>query len=276
MILDHSISRPLESPVLRVLSLGAGVQSSVLALMAERGDLPRLDAAIFADTGDEPAKVYEWLDWLEGQLSYPVLRVRRPGPGLGALALEVAAGTRPFKGTVLPPFFATSNGGGQMPKQCNAEFKRDVVNREIRRLLGERGIDFPKGVMVEQWLGMTTDELQRIKDNRRKYIFNRWPLVEMRMKRRDCFPWMEERQYPRPPKSACIYCPYRSNEGFRMMRDEAPDDFEAACTFDEAIRLVLPAGEAFVHRSMTPLRLVNLDHASDDLFDNECEGVCGV
>lgn len=53
------------SPRLRVLSLGAGVQSSTLALMSARGDLPRLDYAVFADTGWEPARVYAWLDWLE-------------------------------------------------------------------------------------------------------------------------------------------------------------------------------------------------------------------
>ena len=43
--------------VFRSLSLGAGVQSTVLALMAERGDhgLSKPDVAIFADTGWEPA-----------------------------------------------------------------------------------------------------------------------------------------------------------------------------------------------------------------------------
>ena len=40
-----------QRPVLNVLSLGAGVQSSTLLLMSCRGVLPKLDAAIFADTG---------------------------------------------------------------------------------------------------------------------------------------------------------------------------------------------------------------------------------
>ena len=52
----------------RSLSLGAGVQSTVLALMAERGEygLPKPDVAVFADTGWEPPSVYEHLDWLSG------------------------------------------------------------------------------------------------------------------------------------------------------------------------------------------------------------------
>ncbi len=50
---------------LRVLSLGAGVQSTTLALMIEKGEIPMVDAAIFADTGAEPKAVYDHLDWLE-------------------------------------------------------------------------------------------------------------------------------------------------------------------------------------------------------------------
>jgi 3'-phosphoadenosine 5'-phosphosulfate sulfotransferase (PAPS reductase)/FAD synthetase len=60
---------------LRVLSLGAGVQSSCVALMIAAGELPMVDCAIFADTQWEPKKVYLWLDWLEKQLPFPVYRV---------------------------------------------------------------------------------------------------------------------------------------------------------------------------------------------------------
>ena len=61
----------------KVLSLGAGVQSSCLALMAERGEygLSKPDFAIFADTGWEPPAVYEHLEWLKEELSYEVVTV---------------------------------------------------------------------------------------------------------------------------------------------------------------------------------------------------------
>lgn len=61
----------------RILSLGAGVQSSTLALMAAHGEIERPDCAIFADTQAEPESVYRWLDWLETQLPFPVLRVTK-------------------------------------------------------------------------------------------------------------------------------------------------------------------------------------------------------
>ena len=61
-----------------VLSLGAGVQSSVMALMAAKGQItPMPDYAIFADTQAEPDHLYSWLDGLEEKLPFPVIRVTR-------------------------------------------------------------------------------------------------------------------------------------------------------------------------------------------------------
>ncbi|MDO2989262.1 hypothetical protein [Mycobacteroides abscessus] len=66
------------TPAIRILSLGAGVQSTVLALMACDGTLPGLDAAVFADTGWEPPAVYEQVDRLAAELArvdIPLYRV---------------------------------------------------------------------------------------------------------------------------------------------------------------------------------------------------------
>lgn len=52
----------MTEPTISVLPLGAGVQSTTLALLAIEGVLPRPAAAIFADTGWEPRTVYEHLD----------------------------------------------------------------------------------------------------------------------------------------------------------------------------------------------------------------------
>ncbi len=73
------VSEPVPNADLRVLSLGAGVQSTTLALMAAHGEIgPMPDCAIFADTGWEPAAVYEHLDWLASGnvLPFPIHRVR--------------------------------------------------------------------------------------------------------------------------------------------------------------------------------------------------------
>ena len=68
-------------PSLTVLSLGGGVQSSVMALMASQslpptgsgGAFDRVpDCAIFADTRWEPPSVYEHVEWLARQLRFPL------------------------------------------------------------------------------------------------------------------------------------------------------------------------------------------------------------
>lgn len=277
MNLDHSISRPCETAALQVLSLGGGVQSCALALMSARGDLPLLDAAFFADTGDEKRGTYRYLDWLETQLPFPLIRVRRPGETLGQLAVSVASGERPLSGAGLPPFYL-ADPKGMAPKQCNADFKRDVVTRAVRALMEERGIALRRGApIVEQWVGFSTDELERLGDHRKKYIKCRWPLIELRMNRQDCKQWFHQRQLPVPPKSSCIYCPYQGDEQWRAMKENTQDDdWARAVAFDSAIRPYHSAatGSAFLHRSCRPLPEVSLDRAPD-LFGEDCNGYCG-
>ena len=58
---------------LTVISLGGGVQSSVMALMASGGAFGQLpDCAIFADTHWEPPSLYTHLDWLTERLGFPL------------------------------------------------------------------------------------------------------------------------------------------------------------------------------------------------------------
>lgn len=270
--------------MLRILSLGAGVQSTTLALMAARGDTEhRLDCAIFADTGWEPEHVYRHLDWLESQLPFPVYRTARPGVDLGEHAIQIA--TSPVTRTASPPWY-TKGPDGMLPKQCSKEYKTRVIGQKVRELLGlKRGQRGPKEVVVEQWLGISYDEMQRMKDAEQPFVRNRFPLIEVRMKRRDCLKWMADRQYPKPPKSSCIFCPYRGPAQWREMRDHQPEDWKRACEFDRAIRPGFHGmqGEAFLNRQRVPLADMDLRTDRDmgqtylDFgFLDECEGMCGV
>ena len=105
----------------RSLSLGAGVQSTVLALMAERGEygLPKPDVAIFADTGWEPPSVYEHLDWLSKQLSFEVVRVKA-----GNIRDNILAGTSPDGHNYLgiPAYLINENGSSALAaRQCTSK-----------------------------------------------------------------------------------------------------------------------------------------------------------
>lgn len=272
MIDDYQKSEP----AIRVLSLGAGVQSSTMALMAARGDLgPMPDAAIFADTGWEPKAVYEWLEWLSARLPFPVHRVSAGDIRAGIIKKANSTGQR-F--AAVPWFLRMPKGGtGMGRRQCTAEYKLRPIQRKVVELLGGKR---PRGG-AEVWVGISTDEIVRVKQSRVRYIVNRWPLVEARMSRADCLRWFERNALPAPPKSSCIGCPFHSDRQWRELRDTDPAAWADAVEVDRVIRHQPGIrGEQFMHRSLVPLDEVDLSTDADrgqlDLFGNECEGMCGV
>jgi 3'-phosphoadenosine 5'-phosphosulfate sulfotransferase (PAPS reductase)/FAD synthetase len=124
-----------KTPKLIILSLGAGVQSSTMALMAAEGHIrPMPDCAIFADTGYEPPGVYEYLDWLEKQLPFPVYRVMK-GNIRDDMVNSVDHGTR----FPTAPFYtvnAETGKKGMLMRQCTNDYKIQPIRKKIRELLG--------------------------------------------------------------------------------------------------------------------------------------------
>lgn len=273
---------PAENTTLRYISLGAGVQSSVLALMASRGEIkPMPDFAIFADTQWEPVQIYKHLDWLEKQLAFPVYRVT-----YGDIR-KMSLGT--LGGNIAPsmPVFIKNTEGGIIGRQCTQNYKIDPIYKRVRQLMGyKKGQRLPKDTVVESWMGISRDEVQRMKDSRKWWVVNRYPLIEANMTRYDCQLWFEERYPDRTlARSACIGCPYRNDKEWRKMKDEDPVSWADAVEFDHAMR----SGEShifhlrnagYLHHSMIPLGEVDLSTEQDrgqlDMFGEECEGMCGV
>jgi len=229
----------VSAPDLIAKSTGAGMQSSAIALLIRDGMLPKPDVAIFADTGWEPAAVYEQVDRLA--------------------QVYADAGGNPDG----------SDGMGR--RQCTSEYKLSPITRKIRELLGAKAPDFrrvPKGKVAEQWIGFSTDEVQRA--NRRKdsqgvsYLTTRYPLLDLGMSRTDCEKYLQDAGWGHTVKSACIGCPFHGNAQWRDLRDNHPDEWADAVAFDEAIRKGgsrgLPLnGEAFLHRSRVPLAIAPID-----------------
>jgi hypothetical protein len=264
--------------MLNILSLGAGVQSSALALLFARGEFtPMPDAAIFADTQAEPAHVYTWLDWLEKLLPYPVHRVTH-----GSLEQDVLRSVNdPLRHRVGQiPFYVRSPGDvreGMLWRQCTGDYKISPLRKKVRQMLAEKGEK-----VAAMYIGISLDEVIRMKASKVKYIQNHYPLVDAGYSRHTCLQWMKERGYPMPQKSACYFCPYTDDSRWREMKRDQPAEFEKAVKFDAAIRKGLPGvrGEAHLHRSLQPLDQVDFRNAQDfgqiDAFGNECEGMCGV
>ena len=161
-------------------------------------------------------------------------------------------------------------------RQCTKEYKVEVVRRAIREFLGYGPRQRVKE-HVNLWMGISTDEITRVKPSPIKYITHKYPLIERGMSRLDCLEWMRKNGYPMPPKSACIGCPYHSDEYWKQLKEKYPEEFADAVDFDRALRKKpRPEGELYLHRSCQPLDEVDFSIGQESLFDNECEGMCGI
>jgi hypothetical protein len=276
------------SEPIHVLSLGAGVQSSTLALMAAAGEVtPMPAAAIFSDTHAEPKVVYDWLNWLEPLLPFPLYRV-----SAGSLTEAVLRpryhqkhGGRYFK-NLIPAFALNADGTrGITGRACTQNHKLIPLFRKARELANiKRG---QKTVGVVSWIGISLDEVGRMKPSQLKWAANRYPLIEKEMTRHDCLRWMESRGFPTPPRSACTYCPFHSDHEWRKMKMEQPEEFAGAVAFEVEMQRLRTTengpnrmkGKLFLHDSLIPLSDVDFseDTTQGQLkFHNECEGMCGV
>jgi hypothetical protein len=292
--------------MIRVLSLGAGVQSSCVLLMSCRAVLPKLHAAVFADTQWEPKAVYRHLDWLEAEAArygVPIYRVSRGN--LRADALDFRArthqGEKGGKRYASMPLFVKNPDGTQgiIRRQCTGEYKIEPVERFIRRkLLGLRPRQVAPAGAVEHWFGISADEVQRRRTSPNHWQTFRYPLLDdltsprrdglfpRGFDRRDCLDWLRDQGYPEPPRSACIGCPFHTDEEWRRIRTES-EEWQDAVAFDHEIRRRDAAGQRrkgllvglpYLHRSMLPLDRVPLDGPGGNEWgmQEECQGVCGV
>ncbi len=92
-----------------------------------------------------------------------------------------------------------------------------------------------------------------------RWRINRHPLIELHKTRVGCLEWMRQYGYPEPPRSACVGCPYRSNEEWRWLRDNEPESWNEAVEFDRVIRKCGGMrGDVFLHAARIPLDEVDL------------------
>jgi hypothetical protein len=282
--------------VRRILNLGAGVQSTTVYLMYLRGEIePGIECAIFADTGEESASVYAHLEWLQS-LGGPPIVVRT----IGRLGDDLTRGRNSTGGRFasIPAFTAAIEGAkaGMVPRQCTKEYKIEVIERFLRReLLGlQRGQRVPKGTSIAQVYGISLDEAgrsirirSRLED--RAWLTPEFPLIDRMMTRGGCLNWLEAFGVPHEvQKSACVFCPFKSNAEWRRLRDTDSEGWARAVEVDVALRVEGAVvnrkldQKLYVHRSCVPLDKANLGDADPRQYHlglnwvSECAGMCGV
>ena len=176
-----------------------------------------------------------------------------------------------------------------LPRQCTDHYKIRPIHHAVKRHLGlDPSRRMPAGIAVETWLGISAEEVLRVRDSHVGWNVNRYPLVDRGMTRTDCREWFAERYPGRPlARSACAGCPFRSDEEWMSLKSTDPALYADAVELDRRLRdPEVPAAstllnEAFLHRTHRPLdeavgRAEHLKRIQPRLWVDECQGVCGV
>lgn len=256
-----------------VWSYGGGTQSIAIALLIASGKLPRPEYTIFADTGREASETWEYTKQHVSPLLASVgLTIEVASHDLATVDLYSKKNS-----TLLVPAFSVTDGKrGKLTNWCSHEWKMRVIRRYIRS----------KGVSeCVNWLGMSTDEVERLHPSDVKWIDTAWPLCGMpreydygvRMSRADCKQLILNQGWPEPPKSACWMCPNHNNEQWQRLKTSYPQDFQKAVQFEKDIQANNKTrGVLWLHESRKPLDEIDFEEEEKkqpELFGCE-SGLC--
>jgi hypothetical protein len=244
--------------MLKVLSLGAGIQSTALYHMID------YDAVFFADTGNEPKNVMKHVENLQidaKRRKIPFFVVKEKS----GLSLEQSIRSGRYKFVPIPVFIVAEDGSKSMlRRQCTNQFKVAPVNLAVRQWLqslsmatarNDGQVRVNKSVKIEMHFGISADEAHRQAPSRTGWQVNRYPLVENNYTREDCIAWLTETGFEVPPKSSCIFCPFHTNDYWLGLD---PDELESAFELDEHLRSegvrTSRKGKMYLHAECKPLR----------------------
>ncbi len=278
------------------LSLGGGVQSSVMLMMAIQGEIERPDHVLFADTGWDGERTMDHVAWCETQCVKAGLPFHRVTNGnirddmmiartadSGEYVKAADRVGRVGRYATMPLFVDTgAQVEGRIRRQCTSEYKLAPLRAKQRELLGYQPRQRIPPSACEVWIGISTDEARRAAPSRDAWIDNVFPLIDpLKMSRADCQAWWEA-NYPhrRLGKSACLGCPNRSDREWAALKRESPQEWAQVVEFDQRIRVATGMrGQRYLHRSLRPLDQVPLGEgqANMDLEDAVyCAGGCGL
>jgi hypothetical protein len=267
---------------MNILSLGLGVQSSTLYFMSHFGIIDPIDYAVFADPGaesEETKKFLEWiLQWQFDNDAAPIIVADQKNLLKDILTAKNSTKNRFVS---IPMFTKNENGQiGMLRRQCTNEYKLEVVDQAIRELYGLK--KYARNLPTNVLIGISLDEIERMKISREKWKTLIYPLIKMRMTRMDCEKYLRDNKLPLPPKSACIFCPFQSDSRWIDKKENFPEEWDLCIKIDKIIRNSTKKGiksPAFLHPSGKPLDKVDFKNEKQykifQTFKNECEGMCG-
>lgn len=276
---------------MKILSCGAGMQSSALHLMScenalakIRGEppvwpqVPIYDISIFCDLGFEPPWVKKQVEFLANaghSCGVPLVILDSP---LYTDFMENFGERR----TISIPWWTIKEDGhkSKMPRNCTIDYKVELISKYVRwELLG-----YKKGQRLreedkkahEMHMGFSAEEARRCKENPNPMFVNKFPLVEMVLTRADNYAYIKDVWGLETRASACAFCPFHKNYFFKFLRENEPEQYAQVVGVDELLRDKKPKppmdSDLFISRSRKRL----MDLTDEDCNDAECFEYCGM
>jgi len=204
------------------LSYGGGKQTISIVTLALAGKLPMPDVFVMADTGRE---VQTTFDYLETHVQPALAKVGRHVE----IVSHNYASVDLWRGDdlLLPAFTRQAGKLGKLPTYCSNEWKTRVIQRWLR----DQGVDD-----VDMWIGISLDEVERMKPSGLNWYRHVYPLIDMvHFHRSHCVNQITRFGWPVPEKSRCWMCPNQSIIEWRRLHSLRDGDFDKAVALEREL-----------------------------------------
>lgn len=256
-----------------VWSCGGGTQSGAIAALIGMGKLPRPDICFMTDTGREKSGTWPFVEgFIRPQLAKAGVNLQ---VGVGGVELQIIkaidfGGGSLFGGedgkTALMPGFTNITGSvGKLSPFCSGSWKTDIGERFLRSL----GIE-----SARNWIGISIDEMRRVRRQHRPWLELWYPLIfAVPMRRYQCVELIRSVGWLGPiPHSACYMCPNMGDAEWIDLKLNWPLDFAAACAVEAEVRAV--DQHFYCHPSCVPLAEVDFFAQTTMFADHGCTAGC--
>ena len=266
---------------MKILSFGAGMQSTALALMSCENALhrtnrhplvPIYDIVIFCDLGLEPS-------WVKEQMEFTRRSCKTAGISFQTLNTPLYQDFMQNFGerrTISIPWWTLKDDGhkSRMPRYCTLDYKVNAITKYVRwELLGyNKGQRLkPEDIKAhEMHMGFSAEEARRCHENPHKLFVNHFPLVEMGWERKDSYKYILEVWGLDTKASACAFCPFHRNYFFQYIHDHEPETYQSIVALDHLLRDKTPKppmeSDLFISRSRKRIESLTPEDCNDAEF----------
>ncbi len=235
---------------MKILSFGAGMQSTALALMSCENAhakahgkefpyplVPIYDIVIFCDLGLEPLWVRKQADFVHRACKTAGIRYKEIEAPLYQDFIRDFGNKR----VVSIPWWTLDKGGhkSKFPRNCTIDYKVDMISKYVRWELlgykkGQRLRDEDKKAH-EMHMGFSYEEKKRCKESSNPMFINKFPLVEMGLERKDNYAYIKDTWGLDTKASACAFCPFHRNYFFSYLKTHEPTTYRRLLQVDRLL-----------------------------------------